>query len=530
MLIRGSAKFAQGLIRHIYEHARAEGWIPPGSVVLDPFAGVALGALHALRLGCAWIGNELEPRFFTLAQENLAKWMAEYQHLPGWGPWAMITLGDSRELTRLLPRQVGLCIGSPPYTGNNKHDYRVVDAYGHDRDMRRGYRQGLGCFRGSETYGTTPGQLGALPLGHIDTVISSPPYANRCASDNQRTLTRTGLHKGFNEGDGGTYGDTDGQLSTLPTGHIDAVIASPPFSQSTHVNKNPHDMTAGKAVWKDGHDSAARAKQDYASLDTPGNLAIMPHGHIDTVISSPPYADSWHKAETTATAESRMRKAGYSDEYIKHQFRASNASGGNMNAQEYGETPGQLGALPTGTIECVVSSPPFGAAQSGGGIAARMRGEGTYPVITSLPTNSYQPAEQGVSLGNLANDTPDTFWIAARAILEQTFSLLRPNAHAIFVTKRYCRAGAIIDFTADWIRLCERVGFTLLHHHRAMLIENHGTQCGLFDEDTQYVTQKKSFFRRLHEKKRPDLSIDWEDVLCFTTPHTQGSPDAPLPQ
>jgi len=54
------AKYARGLIRHIYEHAVEEGWLVEGDTAVDPFAGVALGAADALALGLNWIGNELD--------------------------------------------------------------------------------------------------------------------------------------------------------------------------------------------------------------------------------------------------------------------------------------------------------------------------------------------------------------------------------------------------------------------------------------------------------------------------------------
>jgi len=45
------AKFSSKLIRKIYEHMLEEGWLKPGDVVIDPFGGVALGAMDAMRLG-----------------------------------------------------------------------------------------------------------------------------------------------------------------------------------------------------------------------------------------------------------------------------------------------------------------------------------------------------------------------------------------------------------------------------------------------------------------------------------------------
>ena len=75
-----------------------------------------------------------------------------------------------------------------------------------------------------------------------------------------------------------------------------------------------------------------------------------------------------------------------------------------------------------------------------------------------------------------------TFW-SEQTILEQTFAVLKPGGEAIWVVKAYCRDGHIVDFPGDWRRLCENVGFQTLHEHHALLVEHHGTQRQLFDEE-----------------------------------------------
>ena len=70
------AKFSRTLIRRIYEHALAEGWIHSGNTILDPFAGVAMGALDAMWKGLNWVGVELEPKFVALGQQNIAVWLS----------------------------------------------------------------------------------------------------------------------------------------------------------------------------------------------------------------------------------------------------------------------------------------------------------------------------------------------------------------------------------------------------------------------------------------------------------------------
>lgn len=96
------AKFSRALIRHIYAHMFEEGWLEPGMSVVDPFGGVALGALDAMRRGLNWTGVELEMRFVGLGNVNIINWMSRYApHFPGWGT-ARLLQGDSRELAKVI--------------------------------------------------------------------------------------------------------------------------------------------------------------------------------------------------------------------------------------------------------------------------------------------------------------------------------------------------------------------------------------------------------------------------------------------
>jgi len=68
------AKFSRLLIRRIYTHCLRQGYLQPGDVVLDPFGGVGLGALHAMMNGLEWVGVELEERFVGWGRENIEMW------------------------------------------------------------------------------------------------------------------------------------------------------------------------------------------------------------------------------------------------------------------------------------------------------------------------------------------------------------------------------------------------------------------------------------------------------------------------
>lgn len=116
------------------------------------------------------------------------------------------------------------------------------------------------------------------------------------------------------------------------------------------------------------------------------------------------------------------------------------------------------------------------------------------------------------SEGNIANNSGDTFWQAAKEILEQCHKILRPGGHAIFVCKDFVRKGKRVPFSDDWLKLCEAVGFKLVCRHRAMLVKE-DVKDDLFGGQIIKKTERKSFFRRLAEAKGSP-KIDWEDVIC----------------
>jgi hypothetical protein len=159
--------------------------------------------------------------------------------------------------------------------------------------------------------------------------------------------------------------------------------------------------------------------------------------------------------------------------------------------------------------DCVVGSPPFAEAQTGGGINKKgyhneaMR-KGVFDLVGK---RSYTPENQGTTKGNLAamkpgnigNDKGETFWAAAKQIVSECHKILKPGGYAIWVVKAFVRKGKIVDFPSDWRRLCEAQGFTTVHEHHAMLVKE-TSHAGLFEE-IEECKEDKSFFRRLHETK-----------------------------
>ena len=374
-----TAKFSRALIRRIYEHAFAEGWLAPGMTVLDPFAGVALGALDAMWNGLNWVGVELEPKFCALAEKNIEFWQRKYGSKEGFGT-ARIIQGDSRKLAEVI-QGADLVCSSPPYEGSMN----------------------------SEKHG-------------IDWAKAKKDYPGRVMHE-ERIANQQKHH------DGRKYGDTKGQLGSMKEGDFDCVVGSPPFSS----NPGATAMSADRKRDTSNPKKHGAAGPQYISPETPGQLASLPEGRFEAVIGSPP----WEKS---------MVESG--DPNYSYKFHGSQKDYGN-------------------------------------------------------------------EVLNIGNQSGPTFWSAARDILVQCHAILKPGGHAIWVTKRFVRAGKIVEFSDQWLALCESQGFTLCCRHRAMLVKLHGSQDDIFGGTKELKTERESFFRRLHEKRPGAQKIDWEDILCL---------------
>jgi modification methylase len=173
-----------------------------------------------------------------------------------------------------------------------------------------------------------------------------------------------------------------------------------------------------------------------------------------------------------------------------------------------------------GQCDAVVSSPPYAASLSSthSGIDweknTHSQGRKSGP---HTPGKAGMPNHYSDRTDNLGNSSGSTFWSASRAIVEQCYDLLSAGGHCVWVLKAFVRRGAIVDFPGQWRTLCESVGFVTVHEHRAMLVEEtaHDT---LFNGTETRKKERKSFFRRLHEKKNPATAIDYETVYCLEKP------------
>jgi hypothetical protein len=295
------------------------------------------------------------------------------------------------------------------------------------------------------------------------------------------------------DGVGGAYllqGDSR-YLSSLLGGGMAAAVSSPPFGEA---------LTYGTPiVYANGDRIQDRAYSSENQGTTEGNLAALRADDkgFAAAVSSPPYADA-----VNGTGEG----PGARHDPIHHNgdnaYKQSSANG-------YGATPGNLGNLAGDGFGAAISSPPFEES-----IASDER------VGRAAEYTGHKHERYGTSAGQIGEESGDTFWAAARAIVEQTYAVLRPGGYAAWVCKDFVRKGQRVPFSDQWQQLCEAVGFEPVERIAAMLVDDHGDQLDIFGGATARRKERKSFFRRLAEKKGSPR-IDHEDVIIMHKPVTE---------
>ena len=306
-------------------------------------------------------------------------------------------------------------------------------------------------------------------------------------------------------------------------GAADCCVSSPPYAESLNAGASGIDWSKvrgpGNSI-RDMTKEAWNAVRPGAGTEmrystSPANLGNMPEGKWDAAccISSPPYSESPVAHIESGSESARFQRTGKS---------ARARSGGTLESEQYGTSPGQLANLPAGEFaEACIASPPWEEAISPHGKIGFSEITGNLHRKAGHTSPSETLDGYGSSADNLGNSSGQTFWSAARTILEQTFLALRPGGHAVFVVKSYVRAGKLVDFPAQWAAVCESVGFIPICVHRAMLTRESPPQETINGDVDVKRTVRMSFFRRLHAEKNPHLAILWEDVQCFEKPGTE---------
>jgi DNA modification methylase len=351
---RHPAKFARGLIRRIVAFGLERGYWRKGDTIGDPFGGVALGGIVAAQAGLCWVGVELEPPFVGLGRRNIELYRRELEAFGD--PPPVLLQGDSRGFAALVREQLRSVLTSPPYAGGGEvlGGHNGID---YSRSASGGRKDSPGRRACGENYGASPGQIAKLPTGEADGAITSPPYNPNERSD--RTTERRDEKTGHRQGKGcfrtsEAYGTEPGQIGALPAGSLDHVVTSPPYAESIkgdHGERETAEETAKSRRTPGGSLGQSQRHGGYGS--TEGNIGNLKEGALDAAITSPPFLETpGGKADPVAGWKT---EGGIS--------RPCDSADGYKTIFKDSDTPGQIGAMPAGDLDAAVTSPPFTPSQ-----------------------------------------------------------------------------------------------------------------------------------------------------------------------
>jgi hypothetical protein len=241
----------------------------PGDVVLDPMAGSGSTGVVAALYGRNAIQVELESKFHSWmekARENVEK----HPTLTPKG-WIKNICGDARRLSELLT-QVDSIITSPPYSNVatskegaisphmqgliSKLSGIPVKEFAHNVEKLKEAVK-IAQSKIPFKYGDSPNNIGNLPLGNVDTIITSPPYVE--------TITQGGTTKcykekyGYQQEENKGYSESKENIGNLPLGNVDAVITSPPYAHESTASKETKLEKQG--LFKMGHSKELKSER-----------------------------------------------------------------------------------------------------------------------------------------------------------------------------------------------------------------------------------------------------------------------------
>lgn len=486
------AKMAYGLLEHILNHAILQGFLNEGDCIVDPFGGIGSTGIMGAYKGFQVISVELESRFSIMAAKN---YLLHCQK--GW-----CTCGDNgKTYLQLLQKTIS------ETTESSKCEQKSGDKEPVLFDSMPGQLgQGQEIEQGTQGKSERPNTLEqgqALVAQSESQIIEGSKQRQSCERE-KRELEGGEVHQ-----DGRICGDKSKRQTEAGTRSSHGTV-SWQENDTRRSSSSSKRQSARQSTRKPSSDDNRRAsclsQQGRQKPPTKEKTCpscgkfIVPFPVImqgdsrklcsilsecDCVVSSPPFME--------AQTGGGIAKNGYHNEAMRRGVFDLVGKRSYMPDNQ-GKTKGNLSTMKPGLADAVISSPPY--AESGG-----------TPSLGSVNKDDWG------SEGQLGQEQGETFWSAAKEIVEQCYQILKDGGVAIWVAKDFVRKGKRVDFCGDWRRLCESVGFKTLHEHHAMLVKETEVQT-LFGHTEIEKKERKSFFRRLAEAKGSPR-IDYEVVLCM---------------
>ena len=296
-------------------------------------------------------------------------------------------------------------------------------------------------------------------------------------------------------------------------GERDGVVTSPPFFETQ----------SGGGISKKGYRNEKMRKGVYDKVATrgytpekfgEGNISVMKEGNLDGVISSPPYEGIATGQGGLNTKPGRTPPPGPLGEGEKKRKDQTGRSAGlaSQNTdQRYGDSEGQISRLKGGSVDGLVTSPPYedsvNSGKSGIDFYKVKDGERRDGKPWGMAARDFTYGKKDGQIGALKKET---YWEAMVKVYVECFLALKGGGYMAVVVKDFVRKKERVPLGDNTARLLMHIGFVVEYRIRAMLVKDLGTH-DLFTGKTKTV-QRKSFFRRLQEAKGSPR-IDWEEVI-----------------
>ena len=176
-----------------------------------------------------------------------------------------------------------------------------------------------------------------------------------------------------------------------------------------------------------------------------------------------------------------------------------------------------VGEVPTGSLDGVCTSPPYAE--------TTVTGESNFKSAKRLRDSrgsAYGQTEGQIGrlrageLDGAVTSPPEDYWMAMSRVYAQLLLALKPGGVAALVLKSFVKNKQIVDLPAQTCQLLTHLGFDVFEMTRAMLVKE-TVENTLFDGPVKKLSEKKSFFRRMAEKKGSPR-IDYEVVIWARRP------------
>jgi len=267
-------------------------------------------------------------------------------------------------------------------------------------------------------------------------------------------------------------------LSKIMKEKVNKIISSPPYAER-YAYKDPENKQ------KDDPYASKRDRIHKPYSQNPNNIGNLNYGTADKIISSPPFQQAG--TDTEKRMKERLDKVFKGRSYVP--------------TQKYRDKENISNIKSFGQVDKIISSPPFGQAQSGGGIAKKGYDGPKHTPTDMVGKRSYMPENVGGkdNISNLPYGQAEekTYLGEMLKVYQECFKILKARGLMILIVKDFIRNKKRVRLGEDTIKLCQAAGFT-------------------FKEIYHRKIEHPSFWRVLYQQKHPEVEkIDSEDILIF---------------